>query len=369
MSSTFARRNRRRLSYIDRTGMRGATTKFKTGFLEENVMIPLSKEIVMGADNYRDMYISKFIDERLQRNVSTVTQKMTVRGNVKSATDFIRTKYAANEMFSAGTHRIVVNVGADILIEVESNHNTIDFTMHGTFESIDKLKTEISDTFEEILICVKWVYDDHGSTVSIPLDATLAPIEEMYPWLKGESLDSYYKRYEESNASIIILIGPPGTGKTSFIRGYLLSTQSSAIVTYDDKILKGDSIFSEFIEGDANALIIEDADLFLSSRKDGNDMMHRFLNVGDGLVTVKGKKMIFSTNLPSIKDIDPALLRAGRTFDIVTFGSLDVAESTKLANKFGISFMPVEGSDKYSIAEVFNATSEKKQYKSEFGFI
>jgi ATP-dependent 26S proteasome regulatory subunit len=48
-------------------------------------------------------------------------------------------------------------------------------------------------------------------------------------------------------------------------------------------------------------------------------MMHRFLNVGDGLVTTKGKKLIFSTNLPSIRDVDSALVRPGRCFDILNF--------------------------------------------------
>src|SRR3712207_7327386 len=55
--------------------------------------------------------------------------------------------------------------------------------------------------------------------------------------------------------------------------------------------------------------VLEDADNFLRPRKEGNSMMHRFLNVGDGLVTMSHKKMIFSTNLPSVKEVDPALDR------------------------------------------------------------
>lgn len=362
--------NRKRRSRVDRTGMRGVTTKFEADY--GDVMLPLSKEIVMGADDYRDLYVSKFIDDRLQNGVSTVTQKITVRGNIKSSTDFIRGKYASCHMFSAGTHRIVINVHDLALLEVESNHNTIDFTIHGEFSAIDKIKNDICNEFEEILVCIKWVIDDHGTTVSIPLDAKLAPVDEMYPWLKGETLDSYFKRYEQSNASIIILIGPPGTGKTSFIRGYLLSTQSSAIVTYDEKILKGDSIFSEFIEGETNALIIEDADLFLSSRKDGNDMMHRFLNVSSGLVTVPCKKLIFSTNLPSIKDIDSALIRPGRCFDVIEFKELSIIDAKKFATKVGIEFDFSSGLESYTIAQIYggsDAVANKNINLRTFGFV
>jgi ATP-dependent 26S proteasome regulatory subunit len=104
-------------------------------------------------------------------------------------------------------------------------------------------------------------------------------------------------------------------------------------------------------------------------------MMHRFLNVGDGLVTTKGKKMIFSTNLPSIRDIDSALIRPGRCFDIVTFDQLDVAQANALAAKLNVK-LPVrprgKETDKYSIAEVFNeqtANAEKSSANRKVGFI
>jgi ATP-dependent 26S proteasome regulatory subunit len=98
-------------------------------------------------------------------------------------------------------------------------------------------------------------------------------------------------------------------------------------------------------------MVMEDADMFLKSRKEGNTMMHKFLNVGDGLVTTRNKKMVFSTNLPSIKDIDPALVRPGRCYDIIHFGELNQAEAEKLAKRAGVT---IEGErKKWSIADVF----------------
>ena len=94
--------------------------------------------------------------------------------------------------------------------------------------------------------------------------------------------------------------------------------------------------------------------------------MHRFLNVGDGLVTTKGKKMIFSTNLPSIRDIDSALVRPGRCFDILTFSALDEAEAAKLAKRLGAS---IDGVNKeYSIADIFNKQQHKPEQRK-VGFI
>ena len=196
----------------------------------------------------------------------------------------------------------------------------------------------------------------------------------MYPFLEGEKLTDYYERFMQSSANILLLIGPPGTGKTTFIRGLLAHTESSAVVTYDAAILEKDYVFARFVEDETNIMVLEDSDTFLKARSDGNTMMHRFLNVGDGLVTTKGKKLIFSTNLPSVRDIDPALVRPGRCFDIVHFDQLKLAEAKKLADKLGVK-LPVRARghemEKYSIAEIFNEKQidVPKNTGTKFGFI
>jgi ATP-dependent 26S proteasome regulatory subunit len=52
----------------------------------------------------------------------------------------------------------------------------------------------------------------------------------------------------------------------------------------------------------------------LLARANGNVDLHRFLAVADGVVRAQGRKIIFTTNLPNISDIDEALLRPGRCF-------------------------------------------------------
>lgn len=357
-----------RIKHSDKTVVRHHTLGFN--IKEGDIPIMNKNEILVGASDYRDLYVMKFIDERMKLNISTITEKISVRGNSHQAHQFVRHHYKDAFVFSAGHEKYIIRLG-DSIVEVDANSNIIDFRFHGTFEEIDKIKVDVLNVFEEISVYINWIYDANMSTATIPVDSTLNPIDEMYPWLGDETLEGYYQRYMESSASILILIGPLGTGKTSWIRGLLTATSSSANVTYDEAILSKDSLFSDFIEGSSNVLVIEDADIFLSARKDGNAMMHRFLNVGDGLVTVKGKKIIFSTNLPSIKDIDEALLRPGRCHDVLHFEELTKIQADKLAKKIGINYHFEDGKETFTVAEIFSGVrnAQNKQPKKNFGFL
>jgi SpoVK/Ycf46/Vps4 family AAA+-type ATPase len=172
------------------------------------------------------------------------------------------------------------------------------------------------------------VYKANCDSVKLPIRTDNLPRTEFYPQLGDEPLTDYYDRFVASGSNVLVLIGPPGTGKTSFIRGLLHHTGGEALVSYDTAILESDEIFADFMSGDETFMVLEDADTFLSSRsKSGNTIMHRFLNLGDGLMSTGRKKIIFSTNLPSVRDIDDALLRPGRCFDVMRFGRLSADEA------------------------------------------
>lgn len=183
-----------------------------------------------------------------------------------------------------------------------------------------------------------------------------------------ESLTDYYDRYVNSSANVLLLKGLPGVGKTSFLRGLLYHSKQSATLTYHEKILEQDRFFVDWLENDDMFMILEDADTLLLPRKEGNNLMARFLNMGDGLMGFTNKKIIFSTNLPNLSDIDSALTRPGRCFDILEFRNLNREESIVLCDKIGTS---VPDGDSFSVSELFaNKRNETVSHKkSTFGFM
>ncbi len=186
-------------------------------------------------------------------------------------------------------------------------------------------------------------------------------IDEAYPYFKN-GVYQYIDEYLQSDNSIIILQGPPGTGKTRFIRAALarcgegMEKPTEALYTSDFSVMEDDELFVDFITGRENFLIVEDCDLLLKARDSGNHVMHRFLNVADGILRGLGKKIILSTNLPNISDIDEALLRPGRCFDLARFRKLTNLEASKLVTvlgKDGVEANETLEKSQLSLAEIY----------------
>lgn len=180
----------------------------------------------------------------------------------------------------------------------------------------------------------------HGYTTGASFEELADPalLDEAYPAL-GEPVAQFIERYLAARESILILQGPPGTGKTRLVRAILAAISrrkgASARVLYtaDRRALESDRIFLQFITGEHDAFVIEDADHILTSRSSGNEDVHRFLAVADGVVRAQGRKILFTTNLPNVHDIDDALLRPGRCFRNVSTRALSRAEAVSLMRR------------------------------------
>lgn len=326
-----------------------------------------ASDMFYGASDVRDYITGGIMFERNKREMETHHKEFTIISDKSDWLAFLMmTELRAVQVRNDNGLMIDDEQMSYLDYDISSSSVVVKLYGHATFVNIQYMA--IVEKFEEVKNVIEWVYNPDGSSIEIPVRSDREPVEEMYPFLNGESLADYYDRFMHSSASILLLIGPPGTGKTTFIRGLLQHAEISAIVTYDTAILSKDYLFAQFIEGNRNVLIVEDADNFLGARTDGNDFMHKFLNVGDGLVTTKNKKMIFSTNLPSIKDIDPALIRPGRCFDILNFDTLTQDQAVALAKKVDVQLDGVK--DKWSIADVFHKQTEApKAPRRKLGFI
>jgi hypothetical protein len=350
---------------------------FDNVFNLKEIMSNNDNKIFLGVSDTEDLITAEIMKSRADANKTTVQRETTVLCNRARWADWAENHYIdylyVQHNSSAG---MIIDKKNNSLnfIKFDVNSNSTTVRAYGDVDFCEEQIEIVEDNFDVVSSYVEWVYTSDGNSVNVPLNRDRLAVAEMYPFLKGESLEDYYDRYMASSANILLLIGPPGTGKTTFIRGLLAHRNCSAIVTYDAGILEKDSFFAKFIEDDSEVMVLEDSDAFLKSRSDGNTMMHRFLNVGDGLVTTKGKKMIFSTNLPSIRDIDSALIRPGRCFDIVEFKPLSLFDAKKLADKLDAKLPVRNGGEvvEYSIAEVFNQQSEQSkqtQANRRMGFV
>ena len=321
-----------------------------------------NEKIFLGVSDFDDLITSEILKRRVEAGQRTIHRETSVLCNREQWADWAETTFEKDlHVQGNSSNGLIIERDTNNYIRFDVNSNTTQVRAYGDSDFGDAIVALVESKFDIVTSHIEWVYGSDGASVNVPLNRDRLPVDEMYPFLGEETLGEYYERYMASSANILLLIGPPGTGKTTFIRGLLAHTNSSAIVSYDSGILEKDGFFARFIESDDNVMVLEDSDAFLKSRSDGNTMMHRFLNVGDGLVTTKGKKMIFSTNLPSIRDIDSALVRPGRCFDILTFDTLNVEQANSLAKRLGVT-IPVRPRGKetepYSIAEVFNQKTE-----------
>ena len=205
---------------------------------------------------------------------------------------------------------------------------------------------------------VNWHYVSDGSArvseLSVSTNVNIK--DEYYPFIPG-GVHNFIRDYLASSESILILLGPPGTGKSTLLRNMIVENNLTATLTYEEKLLQQDKIFINYLSHeDSDLLILEDADVLLESRESaGNRIMQKLLNVSDGIVKVMNKKIIFTTNLTSTRNIDDALLRPGRCYAIILFRELTYNETLKAAEVAGIA--PPKEHRNYTLAEMFQGKS------------
>lgn len=184
-----------------------------------------------------------------------------------------------------------------------------------------------------------------------------------YPYLDTDEL---FRQFTISDENILVISGAPGTGKTRaanlYIK-YLLeneeiclkcglyendnsdSDKNSIGVCYvkNEELLSTDGLWEILTIRRPAIVFLDDSDHSLTSRNNEvltnedhlkNKFLSQLLSFTDG-VTKNNVKFIITTNLP-VEAIDTAVLRKGRTFDILRFQTLSHDEAMHIWIESGL---------------------------------
>lgn len=273
-------------------------------------------------------------------------------------------------------NRLTIKFRGDLFNQKRINSqydNDIIFTGH--IDTVQGVINKFDEDFKDKIIpnhhrVSMMMNGSHGlEKISLPVKTDRKFYPEMYPVLDNPR--KFIEDFLSSSANVLILMGPPGLGKSALINEIILTAEVPTQIVFDLDVMKNEKLYTGFINQSLNEggglMIMEDSDTILKDRETfNNDMMSRLLNISDGIMNTSDAKFIFSANINNKSDVDSALTRPGRCFDIVEFRNLTREEAEKACNAIGIELFTDK--DSYTVAELFNSKENRKE-KKKFGFI
>ena len=316
------------------------------------------------------------IDRKIENNILSYLQKI---GSILIFDEYDRTllgSFDKHYIFESEKY----NCFGRITYAIHALSITLSiFIYGGEYNNITSLKKEIEFIFKSFLAKENnslieinyYLLSQENTPIYLSITEQIeTEIQEVnYPFIAN--INKLIENYFNSKASILFLIGNPGTGKTRFIR-YLLSRNSkknSVYYTSDRHVIEHGSIFTDFLQSSSNILVLEDFDFHLNSRKEGNTIMYHLLGLSDGLIQSFNKKIIISTNLSSLNNIDEAIIRKGRCFDIINFRFLYWDEVVEFFKNNNCEEM-TKGIDEkeYTLADLYYILNNKTNKKLEIKY-
>lgn len=188
--------------------------------------------------------------------------------------------------------------------------------------------------------------------------------------------ESFIAKIRASNHGLTIFEGPPGTGKTSYLRHlmgvlkethrfYFIPPATMGVLSNPDFI----GFWAEQRRRYADVqfvVILEDSDTALMTRgADNREQVSAILNLSDGMLADFLRLQIICTINCQAADIDQALLRPGRLLCHRVFDRLPHEDAARLATHLGKT-LPDHG--EYTLAEIFANESPAPRPHRSIGF-
>jgi SpoVK/Ycf46/Vps4 family AAA+-type ATPase len=170
-----------------------------------------------------------------------------------------------------------------------------------------------------------------------------------------------FRQYLLSKETLLLLSGETGTGKTKVIDLFLQYATSvaetffikeeddipyiSAVYVKNTEILSMDRFWMDIAREKYDVIILDDVDHMLISREHNTDSFNdnirgkfisNFLSFSDGITNTK-TKFIITTN-QATNNMDTAILRKGRCFDVLKFRNLKKKEAQEIWKEAKLPF-------------------------------
>ena len=228
------------------------------------------------------------------------------------------------------------------------------------------------------------VNTSHGSLraerVEVAVEAT--PQEGNLDLYYGDDFPQWHEKFVETimgrRSGLSLFEGPPGTGKTSYMRMLMVKLAATHRFYYLPPTSLGSLVQSEFVDFWVDEIerhgrekrfivVLEDCEAALMTRSNDNrSQVSSILNISDGMFSDFLRTHVICTiNCPSA-ELDSALLRPGRLVGHRYFGKIGRDTAERLAIYVGRD-LP-SGSEEYSLAEVFAGRSLRVGQAHTVGF-
>ena len=172
---------------------------------------------------------------------------------------------------------------------------------------------------------------------------------------------TWIERLRQRRSGVSILFGPPGCGKTLYLRGLMSRLIGKFEFYYIPvsalDVLSNPSFVAFWIEqkgdgcGKHRIAILEDSEELLQPRDEGSQTkVSNLLNIGDGFLGDHLNLHVIATTNSPMRQLDPTLLRPGQLTGAREFRRLTRPEAQQLAQAKGLALPDQQD---FSLAELY----------------